>query len=689
MKKRYILVKQEETKDCGAAALLTIIKIYQGDAPLQKIRDLTNTTILGCNSFDIINAAKELGFDATGVKTNLESLKEIKDPMIAHINQNGYGHYIIIYNINYKKTNLIIGDPAEGIKKISFEEFEKIFTENIILLSPVSKVPIIKPQITILGFLYQILKTYKSDFTFLLILSILITVLTAVGALYFKNILFYINNAQNKVLNISIIFLLINIIKEALAYIKNNTISFINEKIDFNLIKDTISHIFSLPYEFIYQKKSGDIISRINDINSIKEIILEGIPIIFIDSILIITILTIMLKINIPLTLKLLGVIIPIILFTLLFNKTVKKESETLKKGNAIINGELIDNIKNLETIKGTFIEKEKIIDFNENYLNLQKRGIKYLKKHYKLNLIINILLSLISFIIIINGSKTLNYQNIILFFTLYLYLQNPLNNFLNFITKIKEGKIILKRLLEIFEIEKEELNTKDQKLNPDLQISNLNYSYNEYKPILKNINLEIKPGEKVLIKGPSGEGKSTLLKLINRLLKSDPGTIKFNKKNINEYNISSVRKNISYISQNEALFNNTVLYNICLYNKIEEEKINKIIEITKLKDLIENKLESKKFLIEENGFFLSGGEKQRLVIARGLYKAADIYIFDEITKGLNKKIKDDIIKNIFLYLKNKTIIMTTHEQIDYNLFDRIIYIKKGKIIKNERIFNK
>ena len=217
------------------------------------------------------------------------------------------------------------------------------------------------------------------------------------------------------------------------------------------------------------------------------------------------------------------------------------------------------------------------------------------------------------------------------------------------------------------------------------ITIKNLNYQIGT-KKLFNELTLTINYGEKILLSGESGCGKSTLVKMIMRYIDVTYNTIKISDIDINHYHLQNIRSNITYVTSNEYLFNDTLRNNICLYKEYSEEEIIKICNICLVSDIYKNKENFLDIIIEENGFDLSSGERQRIILARSLMKKTSIYIFDEALSQIDINKEKKILESIFEYLKEKTIIIISHRFNNKKLFDRILKLEKGQIYENKKL---
>ena len=249
--------------------------------------------------------------------------------------------------------------------------------------------------------------------------------------------------------------------------------------------------------------------------------------------------------------------------------------------------------------------------------------------------------------------------------------------------------KVSLDRIEELYMLDEENFKNNyfylPYNLDGIIEINNLSYKIGS-KLIFNKLSLRILQGERILLSGESGCGKSTLVKMLLRYVETEFNTIKISNIDINHYHLQNIRSNITYVTSNEYLFNDTLRNNICLYKDYSEEEIEQVCRITLVDDIVKEKDNYLDTIIEENGFDLSNGERQRIILARSLLKNTNIYIFDEALAQIDINREKKILEEIFNYLNNKTIIVISHRFNNKKLFDRVLKLEKGKIIENKKI---
>lgn len=662
-----------------------IINFYGGNLPIDQIRDLTKTDKNGTTAFHIIEACKSIGFNAEGIKTALEQLNKenLILPCIAHVVIDGkYKHFVVIYKIDFKNKKIIIADPSCSIKKITFSEFQKMWSGVLITLYPLKKLPLTQ-NISFIDFLLKIIKLHKTFVFNIIMLSIFITIFSVISSFYMKNILDAIN--YNNLTIIFIFFLFINIFKILSDFFRNKLLIYLNQKIDLLLTLDTYKKIISLPYNYYHTRTTGDIISRVNDLSIIRNMITKVSLSLFIDLPLALVTFIIFYIINTKLFFISL-IIVFIYLLLMIFSKNrIINNINTIQVNKSETMSYMIETINGFETVKSVGNEAQIIDKFEKKY-------VKFLKNIFKFdnyNNTISILKDLVNVIgyltIIYVGAKmvilgNLTFGDLLVFVNLLNYFLEPIKNIIDLNSEIKEAKNSLRRILELFKNENKKQTFIDNVKVKEISFNNLSYSYDYKEKQLKKINLKLKK-QKILILGKSGSGKSTLFKLLMRYYEIPRNQITINGYDINDYKDDVIKQNFSYISQNEILYTDSIYNNLKIDKNITEEQI---IEISKkcfidefLNDLGLN------MLIEENGYNLSGGQRQRIILARALLKNFEVLIIDEGLSQMDINLERKILKNLFKMYENKMIIVISHRLDNMDLYDRVIELKNGEIVKD------
>ena len=663
-KVKYKKVYQRNTKDCGVACLLSIIKYYKGCNTFENIRYLTKCNDNGITALNLIEASKKLGFSSKGLKCNYEDLYDLQKPLICHLLlKNGYNHYVVLYKIS--KKEVLIFDPYYGLKKYKKEEFLSVWTNIVIELKQVRKLDFIKENNTY--YLKEIISKNKIIYFIIIIVSLFIVFISLLNSSYFK-VLIESNNTHKTFF----IFLYIIVFKEIITLFRNKTLIKLESNVLRQLNINTHKRLLSLPCYYFNSRTTGDIITKFNDLEYIKNL-LVNVPIcMFIDITLLIFTSVILIKINLKLFIIFLISCLSYLIILVFNNKKQKNLIEINQESNSIKNTYLSENINCIDTIKNMNISDLRHKIFKNVYNNYIKSMINYEKLYTNISFIKNIILYITINLILYLGIDMVNnniitLSSLILFNSLMIYFIEPLNEIYELFPLIKKGINAARRVGEVYSINSHTKNIKELN-NYDIKINNLSFSYDGYNKILKGINECIKEKEKVIVLGESGCGKSTLFKLLSGIYDVEEGSILIGDNNIKDVNTNDI---ITYVSENERLFNDTIRNNIVLNNNVDD--IDNIIKITKVNKVLEKKNITLDNIIEESGTNFSKGEKQKIILSRALIKNSNILIFDESLSGVEIEEEYEIMKNILKHFKDKTIIYISHSKVCIPLFNKII----------------
>ena len=669
------LIRQDGFKDCGPTCLSMIIKHYKGYIDINELKEMCKTDKNGTTAYHLIETAKKCGFESYGVKCNLEDINKnnIILPCIAHvILNNSYKHYVVIKKIDYKKKKITVYDPIGTIKTYTYENFQKIFSNIIILLYPIKVIKNI-PNNSIKKFILEITKTSTKQLIQIIIISIFITLFSIIISFYLQYMVDNVNN-QGKIYFIFTLFLIIYIMKIISDFLRNKIIILVNQKIDFNLNYNTFKQIINLPYCYYKNNTTGEIISKINNLDVVRQVISKVAISIFIDLPLTLLSLIIMYILNEKLFIISLIIMLLYWLVLILFRNPLNEKIEDTTLAKADTTSYMVERINGYETLKGCNKEHIALKKFEDKYAALSNK-IYDLDNCYNYQLLLKEIINDLGFIFIILIGILLVKDNIITigqllsFNSLLVYFLTPIRNIIDLDDSIKQSKIAIKKILNLY-YDKKENGILDKKMKGEIIFKNLSYTFNDTRNVLENINLKINKNSKVMVIGESGSGKSTLFKILKKYYTVPRDKVYIDNVDINDYQ----KSNIVYVSQNEILFTDTISNNIDSDNIIDISKICLTDEIVKNNQLGYN------MLIEENGFNLSGGERQRIILARALANEFDILIIDEGLSQVDINMERKILKNLFENYNDKTIIFISHRLENMDLFNQVIKLKKGRI---------
>ena len=691
------VVLQDGMKDCGICCLLSIIRYYGGEVPKEYLRELTNTTKEGVSLWNLLEASKKIGFDAEGLSGKLEDIDVNNLPCIAHINVNNKRqHFIVLYKINSIKKQVTIMDPAKGKKTLSFAEYHLLSSNNYLFLTPKKKLPNLKKKNIVYHKIKELLIKHKKIFIFIFIITSNHFLLNMIVSFHFKYLLEYaINyNITNNLLTISIVLAVCYLIKNILNALRDILLNKWSSLFSLEISTFTYKQILLLPYLYFKNRTTGEVLSRFQDLNQIRDYLTAFFSTITTDFISCILFSVIMFQYNKSLTIIINAILLMIGILTIISSKIKRKQMKSTKGKEDIINSYLIQGISNVDTIKGSHLEKRLIDKFEINYKSFQENIYHYINLIELENTIKNNLKDLILVLFYGIGSyyvikNQISLSNFIIYQSFMNYYASSYQNGISLISNFHSYQLTLDRLEELFMMDTEEFKNSyfylPYTLEGDIEIKDLNYKIGT-KEIFHHLQLKIKKGDKVLLSGESGCGKSTLVKMIMRYIDTSYNTIKISGIDINHYHLQNIRSNITYITSNEFLFQDTIKNNICMYQEYPEEEFEKVCEISLVNDLIQSKNMTVDSIIEENGFNFSNGERQRIILARSLLRKSNIYILDEALGQIDIQKEKNILENIFNYLQDKTVIVISHRFHNKKQFNRILKLEKGVIVENKKV---
>ncbi len=675
---KKVIVLQQDLKDCGVACMQSIIKYYGGYVSIEKLREDTNTTEEGVTAFNIVNCFQKYGFDASSKKyENFEDVKNINYPVIAHVKlNNNILHFVVIYSIHDKKVVLM--DPGVGKKVMDKDEFSKIFMNVLIEVHPRDK-NIIKEEKISMGSLFtSIIGKEKYIVIKLIILSILFSLLTILLSYYFKISLNYLDNI-NSLTKIIIIFLIFTIMKILVDYTKKYYKNYLDLRIDSYLYNTFIRHIFYLPSKIIKSRSTAEIMTRVNDLESIKNIISNVSLNLFLDLFLGVVSLIILIVINYKLSFILIGCLLLYILLGILFNKKIYYKINNNISLNTWVNSVVTENIDSFDSVKN--------LNISDNVLTKMEASISnYLYDTFKINSFFNgvnffkelildvgfFIINSLGFILIYYNEFTL--VDLITYNFLVSYTISPIKNIIDILPEYNYIKVIISKISEFLTIKEEDIKRIYKLIDGDITLSDVSYTFDDYNYVLKDLSFKINKYDKVFLKGKSGTGKSTICNLLYRNITPSKGKILLGDYNLLDYELSDIRNSILYINQSEKLIRGTIKDNIIMDRDVSEDEFLRISKICELESIVSKKGMRFHSLVDNNTKNLSGGEKQRIILARGLLKKSNILIIDEALSEVDNDLERKIIKNILENFYDKTIIYISHKSQE-DLFNKVISI--------------
>jgi len=703
--KNFPTYKQTESKDCGPTCLKIIAKHYGKTLAIARIRDISETTREGSSLLNLSDASEAIGFRSLGVKLTLEELQEAPLPCILHWNKD---HYVVLYKI--KKENYYISDPGYGLISYTKEEFLKFWIGNnakettqegiALLLDPTPKFysndfEEDEKQKFNFAYLSKYLIKYKSFIIQLCIGLLAASLLQLVVPFLTQSVVDV--GIKNQDINFIYLILFAQIAlfigRTAIEIIRSWILLHVSTRINISLISDFFIKLMKLPISYFDVKMTGDILQRINDHKRIEQILTTSSLNILFSMVNFIVFSFVLVYYSLQIfTIFLIGSFL-----YFLWIKIFLKKRATLdyKRFSAISQeqSKVIELINGMQDIKLHNAEKQKRWAWEHTQARLFKVSIKNLALEQAqsvgssfINELKNIFITILSAKLVIDGEITLGMMLAISY--IVGQLNSPVQQLINFIRELQDAKISLDRLGEIHDMEDEEIDTQnkitDIPASANISIKNLSFRYTGSDTrVLKDFNLEIPANKTTAIVGESGSGKTTLMKLLLRYYNPNKGEILLNKWSLKNISQKSWRDHYGVVMQEGYIFNDTIANNIAIgEDNIDKIRLAKAIDIANIRDYIESLPLAYNTKIGMEGVGLSTGQKQRLLIARAIYKNPDYLFFDEATSALDANNEKVIMENLNTFFENKTVVVIAHRLSTVKNAHQIVVLNNGKIVE-------
>ncbi|PTX63144.1 ATP-binding cassette subfamily B protein [Kordia periserrulae] len=703
-KKKFPLYIQLNTADCGITCLRMISKYYGKTFLTNDFLDYKIVDRTGISVKNMGKLAEKFGFEQIPVQVNYEKLLQSPKPSILYWTQN---HYVVLYKISKKKV--VIADPALGLLTYNKEEFLKLWTieENkgvAILLKPTEEFYNLKDNNQRFKynfkFIFQYFKLYKVHLYQVIIGLLIGGILEILFPFFTKSIVdFGIANKDIGFLKIILLAQIVFFISSVLiAFLRRRILLHVSARVNALIISDFLIKLFKLPIKYFDTKVIGDLSQRIRDHEKIERFISQNLLSSFFSLFKLFVLSLVLFIFNKVIFLVLLAGASIEILWTNYFldkiaifeNKRFALYAEDQEK--------IFELLSSVQEIKLNNIETKKRFEWEEIQVKLMDLSIARLKLDQSreggeqfFSYARNIFIIFLCAYFVIKGSMTLGIMLAIVF--ILGQINSPIKQLINLFVEGQIAKLSLERLTEIHNGKEDEVLIKQQitqknygKIHDDIKLQNVNFSYShsDEQLVLKDINLNIPKGKTTAIVGVSGSGKTTLLKLLLKFYAPFSGKISLGENNFENVDVSTWRDYCGAVLQDSFIFSDTIKNNIGLCEKdnndIEDEKIIKAAKIANIYRFIESLPQKYETKVGSNGEGLSEGQKQRLLIARAVYKNPNFLFFDEATNSLDAENEKVIVDNLNSFFKGKTVLVVAHRLSTVRNADQIIVLDNGKI---------
>lgn len=688
-------VRQQDQSDCGVACLLSVINFLGGESKLERLRELSGTSKQGTTLLGLYQAAGKLGLQAEPYEADLENLKEQTDPCILHIiKDERLQHYIICYG--FEDGQFLISDPAEGIKQITPEELEPLWqSKALLLLKPANEFVTVKEK---KKDRWQWLKRLaKEDINILslaLAIGIFVSILSLATAIFSQKLIDEILPAEDMLklfVGLGLLGFLL-LARSGLSYIRQ--LFLVRQSRDFNnrIIDTFYRSLLKLPVPFFFNRKTGDLIARMNDTRRLQQTITYLFSEVMIDVLLILTSAIFILYYSVYLGIFVLFSVPLFFLLTWRYNDSILQGQKAVMKAHSLNESNYVDTIQGIATIKTGNREPffsnvtQKVYGFFQDQIfDLGKVGISF---SFWADII-----STFFMVGVLGLASMLVLQEQILLGALVAIFQMtgqliPSSNRLALTNiRLQEARVAFDRMYEFTSLEPEYSGNSENRGEEfesvnTLSVNEVSFRFPGRSQLLKQISFTWERGEMIALLGESGCGKTTMLQMLQRFYEPESGNLVVNgNTQLKDISVKDWRSHIASVPQDIKIFNGTLLDNICLGDAQKEaEKIVQFCKEYGFNQYFMDFPQQYGTILGEEGANISGGQRQLVALARALYQKPDLLLLDEATSAMDRETEQKMLRLLLDFKIDMGTILVTHRIQSTKLADRIYILDNGVI---------
>ncbi|MBE5906570.1 MAG: NHLP family bacteriocin export ABC transporter peptidase/permease/ATPase subunit [Lachnospiraceae bacterium] len=690
MAKHVPVILQLEMMECGAACLTMILAYYDKWIPLEQIRNDCGVSRDGLKAKNILLTARKYGMQADGYRFSVKGLKERGTfPCILHW---GFCHFVVCNG--FKGDKVFLNDPAKGAVTVTLDEFNKLFTGVCIVLEPGVNFEASGKKKSIFGFVKRRMEGNLSATAFVMFTTLIVMATSILLATLSKFFLDYLITGKN--MKLANPFFLVMLSVSFMQIIANVLQGVANYKIQGKMgIIGNYEFFWSVmhkPMHFFSQRMAGDIMARQNVNGMIANTLINVLAPLLMSGSMLLFYLLVMLKYSVPMTVIGLVSLFGNILVSRYISKKRLGISKVMLRDSGKLSSVTVSGIDMIETIKATGSESGYFEKWSGYQASVNRSRVKFANVNAYLGSIPLLLTKLADVLVLLAGAYFVmrgefTVGMILAFQTFLQQFMQPANQIINAGQTIQEMYVNMERVDDILDypedtIFNEGARNQTEKLTGAVSIRNVIFGYSRVdKPLIEDFQMELKPGKSVAFVGSSGCGKSTISKLISGLYEPWSGEILFDGKSIKEIDRDVFTSSVVVVDQDIVLFEDTIANNIRMWdNSIEDFEVIMAARDAQMHEEIMAREGGYQYKILENGKDFSGGQRQRLEIARVLAQDPTLIIMDEATSALDAKTEHDVVKKI----KDRGIacIVVAHRLSTVRDCDEIIVLQNGKIVE-------
>jgi ABC-type bacteriocin/lantibiotic exporter with double-glycine peptidase domain len=691
---KNIIVRQHNEEDCGAACVATVAKYYGRTFTINRVRSLVGTGMRGTTLLGLRRGAEALGFNASPVKATPELIEDINAaPLPAIIPWKG-NHWVVLYGRQGKKYT--IGDPGKGIFQILHQELVTNWSNGILLLLQPDEIRFSEQsddQIGNLGIFLKRILPYKAIIFQAIAINIVVGLLSLALPMMMQVLTddVLVRSDSQLLVTVGIAVIALNLFRSLISLIQSHLIAHFGQRLKLGLNLDYGFKLLRLPLAYFDAHRSGEVVSRLADVRQIHNLVSQlvlGLPSKFFIAIIS---LGVMLFYSPQLTLAAIVAFISIIGINLIFFPSLQRKTRRLITEAAENQGFLVETFRGAIVLKTSQATPQAWSEYQCNFGRLANLEWGAMQLEIYTNTITQSIAGISSIGLLWFGSylvidRTLSIGQLLAFMGMSGNLFEFLGMVVNLVNEFITTQIVVQRLSEVLESPAEEDYSSPKpsvKISPDGDITctNLNFHHAGRVDLLKDFNLTIPSGQVTALIGQSGCGKSTLAKLVTGLYPLQSGNIRYGKYSQSDISLECLRQQVVLVPQSPNFWSRSIVDNFHLTNpEITFEEIVMACEISCADEFIRELPDKYQTILGEFGANISGGQLQRLAIARAIASNPPILILDESTGALDPSLEAEVLDRILTYRAGKTMILIAHRPSVIMRANTIVLLDRGEL---------
>lgn len=678
-------ILQAERTECGLACVAMIAGYYGYYTDLNSLRRKHEISARGASLPELITTASALSLNSRALRLELDDLRQLQLPAILHW---GMSHFVVLKKITRKE--LVIQDPAVGERRYTIDEVSRYFTGIAVEMLPgkqfrqaqdINRSRLVDLFERTPGFYLTVIQLF--------VMSLMMQ-LASIGSAFYMQMVIDESIARQDRDMLGVLamgFFLLALISVGMSYARSCVLLYFSNQLGFQMVGNVFAHLLRLPVDFFEKRHVGDLVSRFGSVREIRRIITDDLVTVVLDGLFAFFTLGVMFYFNAWLATVVLLFVVIVTVLKLVFIPHVQTLQEQLIVAEARTSSNLMENMRTIEILKFYCRELPRLMQWRNLYATQINSNVTLARFAIRLDLVYgflfaleNILIIYLAALMVLDGQMTLGFLTA--FIALKGNFSSSVRSFIEKIVQIRLVRLQLERVSDITcattEYDSFYLSELRQSVRGALSLKGVSYRYPGAGALtLESIDLDMEPGDFVVIVGPSGSGKSTLMKIMAGLLLPDSGSVSVDGMEISSFGLRQYRDICAGILQTDQLLSGSILDNITLYDEVvDHARLRESARMAGIETFIASLPMGYNSLVGDMGSIMSAGQAQRILLARAFYKKARLLFLDEATANLDPETESFVLQQ--LKALGVTVVLITHRSAPARIADRVLICEAG-----------